>query len=168
MPDKLQKQGGASDGVHASLSGIGNEYVEKLQVELQPLQAALRGKRLIIIEGFLLFGSGVKDQLAGLFDLGILLRASRQAAKRRRESRNGYVTLEGFWQDPEDYFDTLVWPNYVREHASLFEGGDVEGKPKESRDGEEILVGPVEDASLEDVCSWVVGCLRDFVNAGRL
>jgi len=37
------------------------------------------------------------------------------------------VTLEGFWEDPPGYVDKIVWPNYVKEHAFLFHGGDVEG-----------------------------------------
>jgi len=53
-------------------------------------------------------------------------------AKARREARSGYVTLEGFWEDPPGYVDKIVWPNYVEDHAFMFEGGDVEGLLKES------------------------------------
>jgi len=53
---------------------------------------------------------------------------SYATAKRRREARSGYVTLEGFWEDPPGYVDKIVWPNYVKEHAFLFEGGDVEAE----------------------------------------
>lgn len=48
--------------------------------------------------------------------------------KQRREARSGYVTLEGFWHDPPDYVDQIVWPNYVQDHAFLFVDGDVEGE----------------------------------------
>jgi len=115
---------------------------------------------MVLVEGFLLFGEGVKDELAGLFDLRILLRASREQAMKRRKSRNGYVTLEGFWQDPEGYFEEIVWPNFVGDHGFLFEGGDVEGKSK-SEGGEGISVSPVVDAALEDTCEWVLQCLKE-------
>ena len=51
---------------------------------------------------------------------------SRQKATTRREARDGYVTLEGFWADPPGYVDKIVWPNYAESHAWLFEDGDVE------------------------------------------
>lgn len=47
--------------------------------------------------------------------------------KQRREARSGYVTLEGFWEDPPGYVDDIVWPNYVQDHAFLFVDGNVEG-----------------------------------------
>ncbi|RVX75778.1 hypothetical protein B0A52_00134 [Exophiala mesophila] len=45
----------------------------------------------------------------------------------RRLNRTGYVTLEGFWTDPPGYCQDLVWPNYVRDHAWMYVGGDVNG-----------------------------------------
>ena len=33
-----------------------------------------------------------------LFDVKIFLRTDYETAKRRREARSGYVTLEGFWK----------------------------------------------------------------------
>ncbi|MCV5117104.1 hypothetical protein OFC47_27165, partial [Escherichia coli] len=38
-----------------------------------------------------------------------------------------YGTLEGFWKDPPGYVEKIVWPEYVRAHEWMFEGGDVEG-----------------------------------------
>lgn len=60
-------------------------------------------------------------------DIRLFLRTTYAKAKARREARDGYVTLEGFWADPPGYVDKIVWPNYVEEHAYMFEGGDVEG-----------------------------------------
>lgn len=56
------------------------------------------------------------------------LTVSRARAMARREARDGYVTLEGFWADPPGYVEKIVWPNYAASHAWLFEDGDVEGK----------------------------------------
>lgn len=64
-------------------------------------------------------------------DLKFFLRVSYEKAKARREARSGYVTLEGFWEDPPGYVDKIVWPNYVEDHKWMFEGGDVEGRLKD-------------------------------------
>ncbi|KAK0741724.1 P-loop containing nucleoside triphosphate hydrolase protein [Apiosordaria backusii] len=56
-------------------------------------------------------------------DIKLFLLASESAAIARRKARDGYVTLEGFWKDPEGYVEEVVWPNYVEQHSYLFEGG---------------------------------------------
>ena len=63
-------------------------------------------------------------------DIKIFLRVSYAKAKARREARTGYVTLEGFWEDPPGYVDKIVWPNYVEDHKFMFESGNVEGDLK--------------------------------------
>jgi nicotinamide/nicotinate riboside kinase len=82
--------------------------------------------RIAIIDGFLLYSEDVK-QLRDLFDVKILLKADYATVKMRRERRKGYVTLEGFWEDPEGYVDLVVWPNYVKDHSFLFQDSDVDG-----------------------------------------
>lgn len=83
-----------------------------------------------IIDGFLLYSEGMKS-IREKFDVRLFLRTDFQTAKQRRESRSGYVTIEGFWEDPPDYVDKVVWPNYVKDHAFMFEGGNVEGEYKQ-------------------------------------
>ena len=80
-----------------------------------------------IIDGFLLYSEGMKS-IRELFDVKLFLRTDHQTAKTRRDGRSGYVTLEGFWEDPPDYVDKVVWRNYVKDHAFLFKDGDVEGE----------------------------------------
>lgn len=84
---------------------------------------------IAIIDGFLLYAEGMKD-IRELFDVKLFLRTDHATAKCRREARNGYVTIEGFWEDPPGYVDKVVWPNYVKDHAFLFQDGDVEGDVK--------------------------------------
>jgi len=81
---------------------------------------------IAIIDGFLLFSNDMAD-IRELFDVRLFLRTSYRIAKARREARTGYVTLEGFWEDPPGYVDKIVWPNYVKDHSFLFQQGDVEG-----------------------------------------
>ena len=160
-PHKLIKQGGLEDGVHAHKSGLEEDFLERARQDVAKwLEGVRKQRKIVLVEGFLLFGEGVKDELAGLFDLRILLRSSREQSMQRRKSRNGYVTLEGFWQDPEGYFEDVVWPNFVKDYGFLFEGGDVEGRIKNG--GElGVVVSPVVDAGLEETCKWVLGCLEE-------
>ncbi|KAF2433100.1 P-loop containing nucleoside triphosphate hydrolase protein [Tothia fuscella] len=83
--------------------------------------------RIGIVDGFLLYSEDVKS-IREKFDIKLLLKADYATVKARRERRKGYVTLEGFWEDPGGYVDLVVWPNYVKDHSFLFEQGDVNGE----------------------------------------
>ncbi|KAH7075465.1 P-loop containing nucleoside triphosphate hydrolase protein [Paraphoma chrysanthemicola] len=83
------------------------------------------GRRICIVDGFLLFSEDMED-IRNLFDIKLFLRTSYATAKRRREARTGYVTLENFWVDPPGYVDDVVWPNYVKDHKFLFQDNDVD------------------------------------------
>ena len=99
--------------------------------------------------------SAIKSSL----DLKIFLRASYERAKARREARDGYVTLEGFWQDPPGYVDDIVWPNYVEEHAWMFENGDVEGRfdlDALEKEGIKVPSREVVDADMTQTLEWMV------------
>lgn len=114
--------------------------------------------KLFILDGFLLYTPSL-TAIQPYLDLKLFLRVSHHAAKTRREARSGYVTLEGFWEDPPGYVDKIVWPNYVEEHAFLFEDGDVEGKVKGDVVEEWGIVtqeGGV-DLEMERTLEWAVG-----------
>lgn len=99
-----------------------------------------------------------------LVDIRLFLTVSYEKAKYRREARDGYVTLEGFWKDPEGYVDAIVWPNYVDAHRWLFENGDVEGElSKETLTKEGILaqVGKGVDVDMETTLDWTVDTIMD-------
>ncbi|KKY22480.1 putative nicotinamide riboside kinase 1 [Diplodia seriata] len=119
--------------------GIATEAIERCRARVQRffedagVAERLRGRRIAIVDGFLMFSGemaelGIRDQ----FDIKLFLRTSYRTAKRRREARTGYVTLEGFWEDPPGYVDDIVWPNYVKDHSFLFKDGDVEGEIDEA------------------------------------
>lgn len=113
----------------------------KVQAWLQPgqpghgLVSGGTGERsplqICVFDGFLLFSEATRATMEQL-DVRLFLRVSHAKATQRRQARDGYVTLEGFWQDPPGYVDKIVWPNYVEEHKWLFDGGDVEGPPNEA------------------------------------
>jgi nicotinamide/nicotinate riboside kinase len=85
---------------------------------------------IAIIDGFLMYSEEMKS-IRELFDVKLFLRTNYATAKRRREVRSGYVTIEGWWEDPPGYVDKIVWPNYVKDHSFLFKDGNVEGELKQ-------------------------------------
>jgi nicotinamide/nicotinate riboside kinase len=92
-------------------------------------------------------------------DVKIFVRASYAKAKARREARDGYVTIEGFWTDPPGYVDKIVWPNYVEEHAWMFDDGNVEGAFRGDvldSQGIKVLKEAAVDADMEQVLDWMV------------
>lgn len=114
--------------------------------------------RMCLFDGFLLYSKSMTE-LAPSLDIKVLLRASYAQAKARREARDGYVTLEGFWKDPPGYVDDIVWPNYVKEHEWLFEKGDVEGEyRRDVLQKEGILVpnGGALDPDMAETLQWMV------------
>ncbi|KFY58587.1 hypothetical protein V496_06065 [Pseudogymnoascus sp. VKM F-4515 (FW-2607)] len=86
--------------------------------------------RLCIFDGFLLYAPSMAE-IQPHIDIKLFLRVGYEKAKARREARTGYATIEGWWADPPGYVDKIVWPNYVEDHAWMFDDGDVEGKFKE-------------------------------------
>lgn len=97
-------------------------------------------------------------------DIKIFLRASYAQAKARREARDGYVTLEGFWADPPGYVDKIVWPNYVAEHSWMFQDGDVEGEYKADvleRDAIRVPGGSGVDGEMDKILEWMVDLILE-------
>ncbi|KAM0796125.1 P-loop containing nucleoside triphosphate hydrolase protein [Usnea florida] len=92
----------------AAIKGISPSLITRLRSSLFPPSYP----PLIILDGFLLFGANVPHSLTSLFDIKILLRATREAARERRERRNGYVTLEGGGDEGVTSFHSLLWCRY--------------------------------------------------------
>ncbi|KAL8655655.1 MAG: hypothetical protein Q9210_000765 [Variospora velana] len=145
--------------------GITQALVEELRGEFQGTavgslnpEPGAASQRVLILDGFLLFTPSVPSSFRSLLDLKILLRAPYAEAKRRREARSGYTTMEGWWEDPPGYFDTVVWPNYVEENQGFFVGGDVEGDVDEERCQREAVKAKMGTGrALGEVLRWVSG-----------
>ncbi|KAI1106725.1 P-loop containing nucleoside triphosphate hydrolase protein [Jackrogersella minutella] len=142
----------------------------------QPGHAVLaRNLRVCVLDGFLLYSPELeRGGVPALLDAKLFLLVSRQRATRRRETRDGYVTLEGFWTDPPGYVDKIVWPNYAESHAGLFEGGDVEGRLDEGvlrEKGILAQVGRGLDVDMETTFGWAVNIvmrrLEEFSREGK-
>jgi nicotinamide/nicotinate riboside kinase len=123
-PDFVSKEDQNSVGQH----GVDAQVIQQLKGSVEALlEESAWTRKIVIVDGFLLFSEDMKD-IRNMFDVRLFLRTSYETAKRRREARSGYVTLEGFWEDPPGYVDKIVWPNYVSDHKFLFKNGDVEAQ----------------------------------------
>lgn len=121
---------------------------------------------IAIIDGFLLYSEGMKA-VRDLIDVKLFLRTDYETAKARREARNGYVTLEGFWEDPPGYVDKVVWPNYVKDHAFMFKGGDVEGEYDEEQ-LQKLKIRAAPEAALKDMtkcAQWAFDILDEALDS---
>lgn len=79
---------------------------------------ALKDIIFVVVEGFLLF---CDEDVCDNLDTKFFITASREVLKARRESRPGYVTLQGYWVDPPGYFDHIVWPQFVLWNSHLID-----------------------------------------------
>lgn len=105
---------------------------------------------LLILDGFMLYQA---PEILENLDLAVLLRGSFATLKNRREARSGYVTLEGFWKDPEHYFEDCVWPEYVKSHAQFFENHAVQGTPLSHN---QIVISKNLDLDLDKSLQFVI------------
>ncbi|RFU25394.1 hypothetical protein B7463_g10938, partial [Scytalidium lignicola] len=124
------------------------------------LESSDSAVRLCIFDGFLLFSKEMA-LIQPYLDIKVFLKVSYAKAKARREARSGYVTLEGFWEDPPGYVDKIVWPNYVEAHKWMFEDENVEGNLKEDVAKEHHIKSPNggTDVDLTTTLEWVVDLL---------
>ena len=126
------------------------------------LENSQHSVRLCVFDGFLLYSKSM-TLIQSQIDIKLFLRVSYTKAKARREARSGYVTLEGFWEDPPGYVDKIVWPNYVEDHKWMFEQEDVEGTLNEDivkETGINSQYGGV-DIDMETTLKWAVDLLLD-------
>ncbi|CAN9175554.1 unnamed protein product [Alternaria alternata] len=148
--------------------GVPEAEIQKLRQDVSTwLGSSTPGweeRRICIVDGFLLFSEDMKD-IRSLFDVKLFLRTSYETAKRRREARSGYVTIEGFWTDPPGYVDDIVWPNYVKDHRFLFKGGDVDGELDESVCESVGICGMPREAEgdMTQCLRWAAGVLERVV-----
>ncbi|OQO08277.1 hypothetical protein B0A48_06147 [Cryoendolithus antarcticus] len=115
-------------------NSVGNVDVDAALIKRLRVESTSMGQdtvRVAIIDGFLLYSEDLRA-VRDLFDVKLFLHTDYHTAKTRREARSGYVTIEGFWADPPGYVDKIVWPNYVKDHAFLFQNGDVNGELNEA------------------------------------
>lgn len=147
--------------------GVPSEVVERLRARVGKWfeeKAEWEGRRICVVDGFLLFSEEMKE-IRELFDVKMFLRTSYETAKRRREARQGYVTIEGFWEDPPGYVDQVVWPNYVKDHKFLFVGEDVDHDLNEDVCRRSGIYGMPKEAeeNMSKCLEWAVEMLEKTI-----
>ncbi|ORZ06453.1 P-loop containing nucleoside triphosphate hydrolase protein [Absidia repens] len=70
----------------------------------------------LFVDGFMLLSD---PKVTDLLDHKVFVTASYDTLKQRRQDRQGYHTLEGYWVDPPGYFDAIVWPEFLRAHQHV-------------------------------------------------
>lgn len=124
--------------------------------------------RMVIFEGFTLFDV---VEIRERFDVRLFVRLSRGEAKRRRMNRPNYGSeaKEGEFWKTEDYFEKMVWRNYVEQHGEFFEEGDVEGKADEERcERLGIAVQGGMDVEVQESLRWAVGAILEGLKGKSL
>lgn len=160
-PDFVSKEDQNSVGEHR----VSPETVAHAKARIRNIIGHAGWKRRVcIVDGFLLFSEHMRD-IRDLFDVKMFLRTTYATAKRRREARSGYVTLEGFWEDPPGYVDKVVWPNYVQDHKFLFKDANVEGELDEDVCRKVGIEGmPIEaEEDMGKCLEWALGVLETVI-----
>lgn len=106
---------------------------------------------ILLVDGIMLFQES--SPVLCEFDQKILLFTEYETLKGRRESRSGYVTIEGFWQDPPGYFDKIVWPEYLKNYSYLYRDGP--GTELSPAAGAQGIVAP-PSTGLDELLTWAL------------
>lgn len=151
-----------SNGAFLPVESLEMDALLKLsEEETENLSALAYGQvpasefHFVFVDGFMIFHS---DEISRLFDVKLFFRAPYEVLKARRESRLGYNTVEGFWVDPPNYFDNIVWPEFVKSHRQLFVGEDVTKDLTDAarKSGLADIVNG-DATTLVDLIKWAIG-----------
>ncbi|KAI8373412.1 hypothetical protein EDC96DRAFT_551946 [Choanephora cucurbitarum] len=96
------------NNVHDGSSLVSESTLASLKELLSPF---MKDHVFVFVDGFMLY---YDDKVANQLNLKFQFTSDYQIVKERREKRQGYHTLEGYWVDPPDYFDKVVWPEHLR------------------------------------------------------
>ncbi|CAG8482655.1 2289_t:CDS:2 [Dentiscutata erythropus] len=122
-----------------------NELVKRLSLRINEVLSASVGRDnknvewyFVLVDGFLLY---YDPEVINELDVKFFVKADREIMKKRREERISYVTVEGYYEDPPEYFDKIVWPNYIKFHKHL----SLKGQSFSLINGEKSELKVIED-----------------------
>jgi len=138
-------------------SPVDDDFIDQKKQAVIRLLPQNNTRKVVLVDGFLMYHD---TRVMQLLDIKILLRANVSLLKARRESRSGYVTLAGFWQDPPDYFSKIVMPEYVKNHKHLFKNGNIEEGASADASQAGIVIADM-NASMEELIDMSIGLIVD-------
>ncbi|KAI9263316.1 P-loop containing nucleoside triphosphate hydrolase protein [Phascolomyces articulosus] len=150
LPEKYRSN--EVNNTHDGSTLISDVALERLKESIAPLKQD--DTLYLIVDGFMLYWD---RDLCTHLDCKVFINASYETLKHRRESRQGYVTTEGYWIDPPGYFDKIVWPEYIKCNKHLFLGEDHSEIEHEAVQG--VLVLDTDKYSIEETANAVVNKL---------
>ncbi|KAG8978180.1 ribosylnicotinamide kinase [Tulasnella sp. 427] len=117
----------------------------------------------VVVDGFLLYWDlRIYSQLS----VKAFLRVPQSVAKARREERQYYTAaaaLEGgYWLDPPNYWDGIVWPAFKKAHAALFADGDAENGTTLSEKIPDLLVLSGTETSMDQLLGQMCQGVIEF------
>jgi nicotinamide/nicotinate riboside kinase len=68
----------------------------------------------------------------------------------------------GFWEDPPEYFDKIVWKSYIKDHQHLFENNDINGHVREDK-LLNIQTPAQIDLNMQELLMWAMGLISDYL-----
>ncbi|KAI7899926.1 P-loop containing nucleoside triphosphate hydrolase protein, partial [Cokeromyces recurvatus] len=89
------------NNTHDGSSLITQQTLAKLQAILKPL---MDDENIFLVDGFIAL---LDERVTSLLDCKVFVTASYHSLKSRREKRQGYHTVEGYWVDPPTIFDKI-------------------------------------------------------------
>jgi len=121
----------------------------------------------VLVEGFMLYWD---QNVACQLDICIFLRLPEHILKERRETRNRkLIAAQSFWSDPEGYWDSICYPEYIRAHEDLFMDRDVEnGAPREGLNNGLLLIEPEVKEKKMYMLDIVEVCLEKIASYSTL
>ncbi|KAG5360380.1 Nicotinamide riboside kinase [Yarrowia sp. B02] len=140
-------------------AALDEKAVDAFKRRMHPYMPEFENKLIVILDGIMVYHDA---KFTELFDIKILVRSTYEDLKARREARSGYVTLEGFWKDPEGYFHNIVWPGYLKTHKQLFENENPNGEPSKDATREGIRIVPTNDFDVAETLDWVFDVILDY------
>lgn len=159
LPPGYHSQHYNGDKRETAESLVAQEVVDELKEMLANSGALPQGQPIGIVSGFLLYHD---PDMREIFDIKLFLRAEAEAARIKRFEKPAYAAAgaeHDFWRT-QNYFNQTVWPNYVHEHKSLFEDGDVEGRPLfDLCDKLDIVMQPQLYMNAEQILRWAASSI---------
>jgi nicotinamide/nicotinate riboside kinase len=117
-------------------------------LELERILSPLRDFQFVFVDGFMLY---YNDEVLKQLDCKVSFNCSYDTLKSRRDKRQGYHTVEGYWVDPPNYFQKIVWPEYEKLMAFY----------EERRANENILSINTDENSIEQVAFKIANKLLE-------